>query len=488
MKHLLLVLLLTLTTVSSSLGQHYQTIYSNRVAYFDNADKNIKCIRIDSVRHTRDSVFFPFYEILETSESCYTPNKASWIGKSVTIKENGVNAFVSQTGDTIALHTGAHTGDKWIAYASGNTIIEATVSMVDTLTVLGVLDSVKTIRFQSFNNHLEPLNLHINQMVVQLGKYSGFIKTLNFYFFSDLYLKDNRNKLETFDLVGHSNTDKGVTNLTWLEVFDFQPGDEIHISDHYSCRNSDGSGSETLKESIYIYQERTDHPASIDYTYTLHERIKTYLQGSSTSDQYTKTVHETFEQNSSFDKLPGEPIRELNGTYSNFMTNEFPVSKSYPGDTELYQEINTSDTCWRLLIVDGCISAEKYIKGLGGPYYSCSNFTCSGGMDRRIVFYKKGDKIWGNPLNFSGINETLSAKNIRIYPNPADKIITINAVKNQVFPIHVFLYDIHGHLKIVQTIESELTKLDISDLKSGIYVVKFSDNQTLFKIQKLVVK
>ena len=45
------------------------------------------------------------------------------------------------------------------------------------------------------------------------------------------------------------------------------------------------------------------------------------------------------------------------------------------------------DSCWSNCCADGCFPAYQYIKGLGGPYYECSNAFSLGGMENKLVYF-----------------------------------------------------------------------------------------------------
>ena len=79
MKTLHLLLLLLIIVALKTQAQDYQTVFSNRVALFDNYYNRINGLRVDSVKvAAADTVLYPFATIQEVSKYCYSPYKASW--------------------------------------------------------------------------------------------------------------------------------------------------------------------------------------------------------------------------------------------------------------------------------------------------------------------------------------------------------------------------------------------------------------------------
>jgi hypothetical protein len=487
MKRIKISLIFVLISIISTFGQDYQTISSNRIAFFDNEYSNIKCIRIDSVKHQVDSVLFPFAAIQQLDYDCFSPLIASWIGKSVTIKDNGLNEFINKMGDTISIKANANLGDKWIAFALQDSLtIEATVLSHDTLSFLGINDSVKTIGFQSYDKDMNQRDLGLNNMQLQISKNYGFVKLFNFYLFPYFQVDYPTEIFEEYELIGLSNPKVGVNNLTWFEVNDFQVGDELHVLDESSCWYGNGYGSATTNKAIYKYLERTDYSDSIVYLYSRKQSISTTWTDSSDFKYYDDTLKTIIKLDSLFDMMPGEPIITDYETYNYYMTNESPLSKTNPRGYESFGF--GGDSCWWMILADGCLTADKYIKGLGGPYYSCTQAFCLGGAERKLVYYKKVGDTWGSPLLITRISDISIAKNIMIYPNPAKSNINITFSNNNYQDSYLYIYDVQGRLQNVKHLVSNNSLINISDLSSGIYILYITDNERVLKMERLIIE
>lgn len=94
----------------------------------------------------------------------------------------------------------------------------------------------------------------------------------------------------------------------------------------------------------------------------------------------------------------------------------------------------------------------------------------------------EGDSIYYYFHTVAGINDlSTQGKSITIYPNPAKDYIVIAGVENSVIEI----FDIHGELirKLVST--STETRININDLKAGVYFIS-ARNDEFFRTIRLI--
>jgi hypothetical protein len=187
-------------------------------------------------------------------------------------------------------------------------------------------------------------------------------------------------------------------------------------------------------------------------------------------------------QNSIFNKLPGDAIISESAAYSYYMTIENNISKTKP---PLPIWPSYYDSCWTDCCADGCFPEYKYIKGLGGPYYKCSNAFSYGGMENKLVYYRKGQIIWGTPLIITSNSEISFNSEIELFPNPAKDIVWIETISSNL-PCSMELLDLNGHLLLRQEMNSELTSLDIKKNTPGIYVIKII-NEEKINLIKLII-
>ena len=485
MKNIKLVAILSLIYSFGSFGQDYQTINSNRISYFDNKYSNIKCIRIDSVKYQTDSILYPFMNIQQLDYNCFTPYGASWIGHKLIVMDDGLNIFFNKDLDSIKIKPNASLGDIWTVYELKDSIkIIATIINFDTMSFIGLIDSVKTVGFQVYDKNMNLLGSDLNNMTLLLSKNYGFIKAFNFYLFPNYQVDYPFEQFEEFDLIGLSNPKVGVQNLTWFEVNDFQIGDELHVLDESSSWGG-GYDYSTTNKAIYKYLERTDYQDSIVYTYSRKQSIYTIWADSNSFIFIDDTLMTIIKPDSIFDKLPGEPIVTDDETYNYSMTNGLFVSKT---NTRSYESFYFSgDLCWGMIMADGCLIADSYITGLGGPYYQCDNAFSLGGAERNLVYYKKGQITWGTPLIVTGISNNKYENNIELFPNPAKENIWIKSQTSDL-PFTFELIDISGQTLVLKEIKTSLFSINVDELPNRIYLYRLSNKNEMIKFGKLIIE
>ena len=482
---LIFVLLLTIVTLKAR-AHDYQTVYAHRVALFGNSDNRIKGLRVDSVKVASDTTLYPFATIQEVSVGCISPYKASWIGEKVTLKPNGTNLLFNREGDTITLKTQTRLNETWIAFQRADTFrVEASVQSVELENFLGLSDSVKTIFFRVIDQQGNTVDHALNKLKVKISKMYGFIETLNFYLFPDLFARSPNEMLKSYTLEGLTDPKMGVQNLIWFEVNDFNPGDELHVQEH---NFGDSHFYLPIREydnrCIYKYLERVDYADSIVYRYARKQSIQTIYTDSATLETHNDTLNSVVLANPDFDKLPGEPIISPDYAYQMYMRNdEFRMKISPSGMNELYVD---NGNCWSEIAGEGCLPEKRYIAGLGGPYYSCSGYVGES-EERKLVYFKKGGTEWGERLVITGVSNIETNDRLQVFPIPACDAITFQL--NGDAGIHeVRIYSQTGQLVKSVQFEGSSCTISLKGLKSGIYLYQFTSSNSLIYTGKLVVE
>lgn len=465
-------------------AKDYQLINPDRTAYFENAGNNVKCLKIDSVKYAEDTEYYPSKNIQELDGGCFSIKTASWIGSKIVDKGNGINLFFNKNMDTIRINTKAKINEKWIAFElKDSLIIEAEIVKDTLISRFDLMDSAKIIRFKTYDKSMNPIEMKLNNMHLIISKNYGLAVTLNFFLFPDFRENIHTDEIAEYNLIGLSNPAFGVQNLTWFDVFDFQKNDEIHITDNESTVWSDNNYLISISKEIYKYLDRIDNQDSIIYKYSRIQTISNQWADSSSFKYFNDTLQTTIKRNLAFEKLPGEPIIENDYLSAYSMQNDRNLYKIEPGyDDKLYSQ---DDSCWNMMFADGCFVRNEYIKGLGGPYFNCGSSMGFGFATRELVYYKKGDDIWGHPLTITGIQNREVTNNIDVYPNPAhDYLIIETNSMNSTF----YIYDVSARKVKTEIINSEKSKIDISNMKAGVYFYRLTNNMSILKTGKLLIK
>ena len=171
-------------------AQNYQCLQAGVKHYFINTDGYLRGIRIDSVRTYADSVvYYPFH----TPRGEYGPghlygtdtmHKGSWLGEKVLQLNDGTFIFDNIWDDSVIIKTQASVGDSWIFYNdTGHVYYEASLTTIDTMTVYGALDSVKTIMITARNSAGIVTTDPVDSFELRLSKNGGFVQAMDLYTF-----------------------------------------------------------------------------------------------------------------------------------------------------------------------------------------------------------------------------------------------------------------------------------------------------------------
>ncbi|MCX6235698.1 MAG: T9SS type A sorting domain-containing protein [Bacteroidetes bacterium] len=505
MKKTSLILTFILAPITYCLSQNYQCVYEGgEFDYIDQAN-NIKAIRIDSVTTIGTNIYYHNFCTIRLSTEfpwCYSPYSASWIGKYVVVDPDGYNYFFNIDEDTIKINTLAVLNENWICYRfDNNDYVEATVVSIDTLSFIGITDTVKTIQFQAKDGSGNPMSHPVNDYQLKLSKEHGLIQLVNFIVFPDLWTSwPNEDYLESFMLCGMSNPQIGRTNITFREVIDYDVGDEFHISEYFHASNSPPYYVTDNILAILKVIDKMNSPGEDTVFYTYHRIMSHSRESTDTSfvDIYNDTIVETINFNSQeaidFSYLPDESVipgndigiyfmRMIKPDVANGRTEKIASSTGWYGFYE--------DTCWTEISWDGCFPDYEYIQGCGGPYYWC---VFGFNEERRqLLFFQKGEEIWGTPLDPSvilGIDNTMldGECHVTIVPNPMHNEAVIKIEDGTDFPYLIEFYDVLGNRLAEMDVPSVSTPLPGTILKPGIYIYTLTGQHGSVISGKLIVQ
>jgi len=481
-----------LFVVFSLSAYDYQTVYSHRTALYADSTGSITSMYIDSVKFDGDSILYPLKNIQQLDVDCFTPYGASWLGSKIIIRK-AWNYFLNENNDTVKIKTDAKLNETWTVYRKTDTDIWATITKIESLTFLGLTDSVKTIVFSGGVTTSSGTSVKIKNTgstdfdgkTILLSKKFGLLSTFSF-----LVLPNPNNATSYFtgswdgyNLVGLTNPNIGVQNLTWFDVYDFQPGDEIHtlFTKYYSY---DGSLS---TKTITKYLERENLTDTIKYL--LENKIAVIYQyrDSVSPPRYfqdtTRSIILKSDRSADFDKLPGVPF--LEGDNRSAYTMGMKNDEKYE-DSDLYDEFNSG--CWKLQAPTS-FYFRIYKKGLGGPYgkpFILFNLE-ERVIDHRVdlVYYKKGSTTWGTPLVISGIDQPEVKPDIAVYPNPTTVKISISS--DMLTEPSIFeLMDVRGIVILRTEVDTNRNTVNLSGFSNGLYLYRLLDKGKLLKTGKIV--
>lgn len=482
-----LAFLLVIGYFNSSSAQNYQLIYPNQEKHFNYRDNSnvsnvpvIESIRIDSMRNQGNNTYYYNHQILSQttySGTCQiTINDSSWVGHEIIATPNGDYLFFNKNKDSILIKTTANLNDSWILYTFPNQdYIEASLTSIHQINLLGTTDSLKTIVLQAKDNSNNPINHLFNNKEIRFSKSQGLV---GFYSMTNFPLDTN-----SYNLVGASNPNVGIVNLTTAEIFDYNIGDEFHIDDYYRSPFSPWE-----YDIIHIRRIILDKVVSSNQdtlTYTIARCQNRYVNFSMTPDPDTIITLDTltevivFSQQTHFNQLSNE-IRSDSASYSTFLIDPQFNKRAKRIDNQYYR---TGMHCWSEQIVFFA-PYSNYIEGLGGPYYN-NPYTAVGTDYYQLVYYNKNGTTWGTPLNIdcttnTSISKILKEENkVSVSPNPLSNYTTIR-IQNFIPNEHWYfkLYDVTGKLVCSKPVQNHSFILEKAHLSSGMYFYQIENKAT----------
>ncbi len=465
MKKLHLIFLVIIGCWGSISAQNYQTVFQDRAIYFNNGSSQ-ESARFDSV-YLNPTQLFPYTIVRQIDINCFSL-EPSRLGRSVILRENGYNEFITSSYDTLKIKTDALLNESWIFYRDSLYEVTATVSSITEESLFGVPDSVKNITLQFKDLNGNPVNHYFNTITIKLSKNYGLKQWFDFALFP------NYETSGSINLTGLTNPNVGFINFTWFETFDFHPGDEFHI--YYRLNDFQ---TQIYVKTVLKYLSRMVTNDSIEY-FVDKEEVYHYVNN---VYRYTHdTIREVIKRNFDFDNiLPNEPYYVSLG----FSFIAFSNTIKYIPTVPLYgiSYYPPYPPCYTYAIFDGCFEALQYYKGLGGPYYNCGFHIQS--SERTLVYYKKDGISYGTPFNLLGVeNQIEIEESFTLFPNPAVDQVTVTCKQEGVYTIE--FYDLSAKLVQSETITNTEQVINISSLNTGMYLYRIKDGKKTIQTGKLI--
>ncbi len=519
MKKLILIILI-LNSLFSSHAQNYQCLQSGVKRYFINSNGYLRGMRIDSVRTSgSDVIYYPFHTARGNylSGSTLDSNGGSWLGKKVIQKTDGTFLFDNIWNDTVIVKTQAHTGDIWAFYTDTTSHhYIATVTSEDTMTVLGSLDSIKTIRINAYNGSVLDLTDSLNNFQIILSKNNGFVKMFDlhtfpyhapdtsFYFGVDYYLDYLIHPwLCGFSAPAHGTSNSIfslvlLVNPTYSQLYDWNVGEVFEFQTFTQHIPSEGN----YPHGYYFdsITAKTIIPGGVQYSYSgwkaeAHIHPLAIIRG-------------TFSPSSSF---PYDTLSIIGGVFTVFDnllidTSKMSEEKEHyymlhylPNDTTFCGQANKY-ILYRSNIQDygfsyhteGCDISRTYKTGLGLLNY---HWDFLGGYppkleDTTLIYCVKrgipcGHYTYPSPINYiAGINE-FNKPSFTLLPNPASDELTIKTNSTQ--PYTITLQNMLGQTVLKQHATKQQETINVSDLPAGVYNISIADETGSRHNEKLLI-
>lgn len=426
------------------------------------------------------------------SYDCMDTAGINMLGPKITKKADGNYLFYNQFNDTIPIYMDREQGEEWICYTDATITVKAVVESIYSGTFNNDGDIVHKFRFNVIQYDSTYLFKTVDNHTIKIGEKYGLLTAIPWVAFPEIpeYFYP-RNRVSADDFInGTYPTYEEVVEVCEADIYNFQVGDQFHIK--------------------YYYWDETPHLKDVTLTkYTVLSR-----------EENTDTLKITYrrEKQTGLDSVGFDSL--LNGTYyyfyndvsvntitKSYSKNNYEYSKPYyftiygtnalttdherPAYFTSYLPIwSAKDSCahWDEFFYN---DENKYIKGLGGPfYYNTGNSYNEYTESRELKFFNLQDgSTYGEPIEFVGMKEHPENQSFSIYPNPAKKSFYISLDQNTVNG-NIIISDLHGQTIISKNFSpvEPVKKFDINKLKAGIYIVSVRSKNQILGVRKLIVR
>ena len=434
-------------------------------------------------------------------------NGGSWLGKKVIQRSDGTFLFDNIWGDTVTIKTQASIGDSWTFFRDSTYFsYKASMVAIDTMTILGVLDTVKKITIEADTNGVVNLADPVNNFQIILSQHYGFVQvfdlmtfpfhekdristfgysyTPNFDYYYDL-ITNNVSPMNDGTMVVPPDTITAIFKLipfsipTTMEIYDYNIGDvfESDLGSYaYDDITVDSVVSKTLTPFSVTYTAAT---ASEKNWFSPFPTMVTFSAG--TTEQFADTTKLFY-----LDKLPEEwrspkyyhyfPNAHIIGATDSCATKVYQMDNEhidYEGDALIYYYdwdagfsfISANSASYGIGYGEVAMDTTRYY---GEPSTTVQNM--------QMYYANKSGNSCGTeyhiPLsvdNVQGNNNRLS-----IYPNPASSELVVSS-SEQIY--YIAITNIVGQKILSGSYTGNRVQLNVSSFLPGIYYIMVNNSE-----------
>ncbi|MEM7369709.1 MAG: T9SS type A sorting domain-containing protein [Bacteroidota bacterium] len=463
-------------------SQNYQLMKLDRQSYFSGYNINQGAnyfLAPDSVSWDDSLASYyrtalPIFCIEEEKQWAY--DLYFWLSNPVQWDSTtGIYHFANDTLESIEFRTQTQIGERWTVYTYPNGNVMEAVHMESSLSdVLGVQDLIKEFSII----HKDSTGMVISHdrwdgKTFRIGEQSGWVQTYNFDRFpSDTF---------TLYLSSLSNPNLGPERLNAGKIYDFDPGDVLHVEE----------------------TGETDSGYPLDSTYEKFEilsRLENASQDTIVYQVWRQKIFNSFQDNEwivtndtipwvipvhSLSHQPGRIHANGDSLLRKWVNEEYVCSweRSDAGDGRRYKYYNPRWSkglggldCFKSSAFEN-LREDYGIEGLGGGYYRAHTIASS--LSRWLVYYKKGIEEWGTPLDFDNIISSIDPQEnslkAEVWPNPSTARFHIQFAET--LQARLSVYTIQGQLIQVKDIVGREADIDLSDQADGLYLLSVQSDQ-----------
>lgn len=478
-----------------SLGQDYKLFNSSTRKVYSNfplPDSTFSIAFDSAALNAGDSVYYNFTQtgnIITSYEcqfwgppECTQQDRPSWLGSKIVFDNVSNYKFFTLNGDILNFDFSLKLGDSSIFYQSPTEKFYFSLTKADTITVLNYQDSARFYTIIHTDASGNTINSTLNGENIIVAKNLGLVQFFQVNAFPSV--------LNPVFLLGCMSPDLGMARLTNEILNDHTIGDEI----------------QTYVKLVYNYPSPNNNEQFIKYT--ILSKVVTsdsiiYQASRHAFDKVSSTaiddiVELKYLRNQFIAEIPFEHTKPAEFGY--FVTRKLFLDDycglklwTYHTNQDRGLRYCSADNCWGNNDVPGPAPLEDtvYACGLGifSSVYADGFIVPPPSQDysysSNIIYFKKNGILCGNEAVLGIDDIPAKGKMFSLYPVPANDFITIEISE----PRGGFLTinTTSGQEAIRQQLSEKVTQIDIHNLKSGIYLAKFTSYKSVI-VSKFIKK
>lgn len=501
MKKLLLIIAI-ITASAYVYGQYpYSCVLPNNKVYYTNSAGYLRGMRIDSVSNTANSAtYYPFKTArVIPPMGAWDPVQSdtlggSWLGNTIDENNDGYTYILNRWNDTVRIKRSAALNESWVFFKDTSSLYyEATVIGIDTMTINGMSDSVKTIRLNTMNENGNVPGDLLNNLELKLSKSNGLVQTLGLYMFPyHLPGQDYDAHLDYYLLLSTGSVLSDSTLIFKLvdyktpvatNIYDFEIGDYFSYSKSYTVT---GYFSYAHTDTITNKLNFSDSVKYDIHSYINQEQFNPYThQMEDTS--WVASTHITAKNESIADTtyMPEEWHQPTITYYYPEDSGYCTRSPRYTFDVNGYFDTNGVFEYGEYSYSLPVIYKEKIGLVSETHIYPSDPPTT---ITESLKYVRKGSNIcYGNDMPVSIRSVHKNELNYLIYPNPAKSFINIQIDNNNYQDYTIKLIDVLGNVSYTNTTKEKMLSIPVGNLSAGIYYIHITTNDGRQGVQKIAI-
>jgi len=404
---------------------------------------------------------------------CTKQDRPTWLGSKISYNNSGSYKFYTNSDDILNFNFSATAGQPTLFYESATEKFYYTFTKTDTIKISDIIDSARFYTVSHTNISGTPINSTLNGKNIIIGKNLGLIQFFQVDAFPQV--------LNPVFLLGQQYPELGFYTLTNEMLYDYAIGDVIqyHEKQHYNYGPPQWNYDRFIRFTIVNKSVTTD---SVIYTANKYEFDKGASSASNESVMLKYKTHEIVTQ------IP----YEYTDPNSYLFVNRSMRFDDYCGVKRwTYREKPAyglgyceNENCWGARDVPGPPPFEEtiYTCGLGvykSEYSEFAFYPTDPGRDylKEMIYYKKNGVSCGSETFVGLDNNPASDDLLTIYPVPASEFLTVETPVPTGSTISIMA--ITGQELLKQNIFNKTTSINIGQLKSGIYLLRFESGKSI---------